>query len=190
MVALNKELSSIQDKEEGTSKRKRTSEESSKKNVQTKKPKTNSEKDLNQWELLTETWMRGLLEIPGSSYLTTLPCIKEEKIMPNEVFNIINCGRGKIIFYANVVHIKACPRFLIHGSEIHMHRNDSAVAVCVTDGKSHRLFVRCFSEKCLHLCKSGFCKWEEYKQSHYTKYVRLSLAATKKTQPVEHNEDE
>ena len=122
--------------------------------------------------------MRGLLEIPGTSYLTILPCIKEEKIMPEEVFNIINSGRGKIVFYANVVHVNVCPRFLINANLIHKHHNDSAVALCINEGEKHRLFVRCFSEKCIQNC-SAQTKWEEYNESHYTRYTRLLIKGTR-----------
>ena len=142
---------------------------------------------LNKWELLPPSeaqWMRGLLEIPGDSILTLLPCIKDEKIMPTEVSIILNSGRGKIIFYANVVHVTLCPRFLVNGNSIHKHRNDSAVAICITEtmngggAEVHRLFVRCFSEKCMHLCRKSSAKqipskWEEYKPCHFTRYTRL-----------------
>lgn len=155
---------------------------------------------LNKWELLPKTdakWMRGLLEVPGASFLTVLPCIRNEKIMPTEVFNIINNGRGKIIFYANVVHSTLCPRFLVNGDAIHRHHNDSAVAICITQKISesseetvNRLFVRCFSEKCLHLCRKVvikeqqiISKWEEYSKSHYIKYMRLLIAEKRSDQP-------
>jgi hypothetical protein len=140
---------------------------------------------LNKWELLPPSeaqWMRGLLEIPGDSMLTLLPCIKDEKIMPTEVSIILNSGRGKIIFYANVVHVTLCPRFLVNGNAIHKHHNDSAVAICITETMGggtevHRLFVRCFSEKCMHLCRKSAkqipSKWEEYKPSHFIRYTRL-----------------
>ena len=161
-----------EDREE--SKRKKTAEDQS--------GKKSTETYLDKWELLPEIWMRGLLEITASSYLTTMPCIKEERIMPEKIFNIINSGRGKIIFYANVVHVNVCPRYLINANSIHKHHNDSAVAICITDGGQNRLFVRCFSEKCLHLCsKSSLCKWEEYNESHYTRYQRLLLSEKRKS---------
>jgi hypothetical protein len=180
----NKRKSPSEDREE--SKRKKTAEG--------QEGKKSTETDLDKWELLPEVWMRGLLEMPGSSYLTVLPCIKEEKIMPGEVFSIINSGRGKIIFYANVVHVNVCPRYLINADTIHRHHNDSAVAICMTDGGRNRLFVRCFSEKCLHLCtkhngpgnkKTPFQnKWEEYNESHYTRYKRLMISEKRKEQAM------
>lgn len=153
-----------------------------------KKTRTD-EKLLNQWELLPPSeskWMRGLLEIPGESHLTMLPCIKNKKIMPSEVTNILQSGRGKILFYANVVHVTLCPRFLVNGDAIHKHHNDSAVAICIAEKNMfdegtpvHRLFVRCFSEKCLHHCRKAGLKqipsmWEEYHERHYTRFARLS----------------
>lgn len=150
---------------------------------------------LNHWDLLPKSevkWMRGLLEVPGASFLTILPCIKDEKIMPTEVFNIINTGRGKIIFYANVVHVVLCPRYLVNGNLIHRHHNDSAVAICISEnigggGVAHRLFVRCFSEKCLQHCRRSQykqipSKWEEYLPSHFVRYTRLLLAEKREGQ--------
>lgn len=147
---------------------------------------------LNKWELLPQSeskWMRGLLEIPGESILTLLPCIKDETIMPTEVSNILKNGRGKIVFYANVVHVTLCPRFLVNGNALHKHHNDSAVAICITETSTglsesaqvHRLFVRCFSQKCMHLCRKSAhmqipSKWEEYKPHHYIRFARLSRA--------------
>jgi hypothetical protein len=168
-----------------TGKRKRTD----KKTQETKRP---SHANLDQWSLLPKKeakWMRELLEIPGESFLTILPCIRDEKIMPSEVFHIINSGRGTIVFYANVVHVTLCPRHLVHNDSIHRHHNDSVVAICITekiagggkDEKVNRLFVRCFSEKCLHLRKeSHTSKWEEYKECHYTRYTRLLLVERRK----------
>ena len=167
-----------------------------------KKESKSNGSSLDNWELLPKSeskWMRGLLEVPGASFLTTLPCIKDEKIMPSEVFNIVNNGRGQILFYANVVHVVLCPRYLVNGNLIHRHHNDSAVAICISEnvagrGVVHRLFVRCFSEKCMHFSKSLFqtpgcrkskdkqipSKWEEYLSSHFLRYARL-LQAEKKT---------
>ena len=177
LVAQRKDFPSLQ---EESTKRKRT-ETTTTKEKPTKKTRTNDDDLLNRWDLLPEAWMRGLLEIPGTSYLTILPCIKEEKIMPSEVFNIINSGRGKIIFYANVVHINICPRFLINSNEIHKHHNDSAVALCINEGGKHRLFVRCFSQKCIQACGGGLRKWEEYNESHFTRYTRLLIKGTRTT---------
>lgn len=165
-----------------------------------KRKRERSESDtggsMNHWSLLPKReakWMRELLEIQGESFLTVLPCIRDEKIMPSEVFHIINSGRGKIIFYANVVHVTLCPRHLVNGNTIHRHHNDSVVAICITEKmmgvkeEVNRLFVRCFSEKCLHLRRQLPdskipSNWEEYKECHHTRYIRLVLAEKKRRQ--------
>ena len=159
-----------------------------------KKTKKEEETRLNRWDLLPKedaVWMRGLLEVPGASFLTVLPCIKDEKIMPMEVVNLVQSGRGEILFYANVVHVVLCPRHLVNGNAIHRHHNDCAVAICVSDKEGPpRLFVRCFSEKCLHLSRKSShrqipLKWEEYTQSHFTRYNRLLLGERRKQREID-----
>ncbi len=178
---------------EKATKRKRMEEAPSSSSGKNKEEEEGDGSALNHWGLLPKSeskWMRGLLEVPGASFLTILPCIKDEKIMPTEVFHIINSGRGKIIFYANVVHVVLCPRYLVNGNIIHRHHNDSAVAICISENitggtVAHRLFVRCFSEKCMQHCrKSQYkqipSKWEEYLPSHFVRYTRL-LQVEKRT---------
>jgi hypothetical protein len=156
---------------------------------------------LDQWGLLPtldSKWMRALLEIPGESFLTLLPCIKDERIMPSEVCHILGSGRGKIAFYANVVHVTLCPRYLVNGNVIHRHHNENVVALCITEKvgeekEVNRLFVRCFSEKCLHLRRQLNkipSNWEEYKESHHTRYTRLVIEEKKKARAKKTSQEE
>lgn len=199
VVARKMETTGVTEEEEPAMRKKTKRNASTEEGAQKKSRKPERDEDLNRWELLPKedaAWMRGLLDVPGASFLTILPCIKDEKIMPMEVVNIVNGGRGKILFYANVVHVVLCPRYLVNGNAIHKHHNDSAVAICVserimtptkTEGVRHRLFVRCFSEKCLHFCRTSKAmkfpsKWEEYTQSHFIRYKRLLLAENRRAQ--------
>ena len=122
---------------------------------------------LAQWSSLPEQeapWIRGLLDAGSECYLTVLPCMREELLMPLEVFDIVNSGHGRIIFYANVVHALLCPRHLVFGNAIYQHSADDKVAAI---GILHRiqvhgvgkaveavrLFARCFSLKCeVYVC--------------------------------------
>lgn len=189
MVARRR-IEKITEEEEDAKKRKK--EAPKRKRCSTIEEEGAETKGMNQWSLLPKKegkWMRELLEIPDQSFLTLLPCIKDEKIMPSEVFQILNSGRGKIVFYANVVHVTLCPRHLVNGNSIHRHHNDSVVAICITEklndkDEVNRLFVRCFSEKCLHLRRQLAeskipSNWEEYKECHHTRYIRLVLAEKK-----------
>ena len=68
---------------------------------------------LAKWECLPpkeSVWIQGLLHGGSNCTLSTLPCMREELLMPHIVFNTVNSGRGKIIFYANVEHALLCPR--------------------------------------------------------------------------------
>ena len=103
-------------------------------------------------------WIRGLLDGGDSTSLEVLRCMREERLVPMQVIDALNSGRGKIIFYAKVSHAVACPRHLVFGNTIHCHsRNHAVVAVCITESikltldssvDQVKLFTRCFSSKC------------------------------------------
>ena len=105
-------------------------------------------------------WIKGLLDNCGDSTLEVHPCMEENLLLPLEVFDILNAGRGKVNFYAYVRNPLLCPRHLCYGKLVHQHRcNNNLVAVCITQDmpsgvakaeplKIVRCFVRCFSAKC------------------------------------------
>ena len=98
-------------------------------------------------------WIEGLLNGGAQTRLSVLPCMKEKKLMPIEVTNILNARRGKIEFYANIHHAPVCPRYviigggglfrwgsnrwsrhLVLGNKIHCHSmEDKLVAICITE---------------------------------------------------------
>ena len=145
------------------------------------------------WELLPASdirWIRGLLDGGPACSLSALPCMKDEKLMPLEVSNLLLSGRAKIEFYSYITHNLLCTRHICLCKKIHCHaHNDKLAAVCITETLKHngqelpcvRLFVRCFSVKCETEYQKGSpvsIRWLELTSAHYTRYKRLKHEAT------------
>jgi hypothetical protein len=159
-----------------------------------KKPKDNDDRqppptNKARWECLPATdskWIRALLDGGSTCSLEAIPCMKDEKLMPLHVSNLLLAGRARVEFYACVRHARLCPRHLLLGNRIHCHRNhDNLAAVCITEdmkfeGKTIecvRLFVRCFSVKCVEQYQrtsQTSINWIELKPQHHLRFNSLN----------------
>jgi len=150
--------------------------------------------DKATWDALPSVdgkWIRGLLDGGSTCNLGAIACMKDEKLMPMQVSNLLLSGRAKVEFYAYITHNLLCPRHLLFGNKIHRHaHNDKLGAVCITESmelegkrvQCVRLFCRCFSVKCVqeyqrHSATS--INWLELTEAHYLRYKRLKSKGAK-----------
>ena len=148
--------------------------------------------DLANWEALPEAdagWIRGLLDGGSECMLSVLPCMQDERLLPLEVFNLLNAGKATVTFYACLINPLLCPRHLIYGKKLHQHRGNNLAAVCILhdmpvgNGQTHkvvRLFVRCFSAKCEALYQplaERSIRWMELTAAHHMRYRKLKVEA-------------
>lgn len=144
------------------------------------------QRGLARWDLLPQSdapWMLPLLCDPATTTLKEIPSMANPEHMAYAVSNLLKSGRGDIVFYANVVRPRLCPRHIAYADDahaIHRHGSNNMIAVCVREHNEssqlrkegleppfsvHRLFTRCFSQKCMQHAVNGN-PWVELKPQH------------------------
>lgn len=161
---------------------------------------TTTSTDKATWDALPSSdskWIRGLLDGGSTCTLGAIACMKDEKLMPMQVSNLLISGRAEIKFYAYITHNLLCPRHLLFGNKVYRHsNNDKLGAVCITEkleieGKQVqcvRLFCRCFSVKCLQEYQrhsTTSINWLELTEAHHLRYKRLKSKETKQKKEVD-----